>query len=43
MHLSKSQVNTVTNIEVIRRNVFSHVIVMLIVVRSDLKSLERQA
>ena len=36
-YISKFQVNTVTNIEVIRQNVFSHARVMVIGVRSDLK------
>ena len=36
---SKFQINTVANIEVIRRNVLSHARVMVIGVGSDLKSL----
>ena len=36
IYVSKFQVNTVTNIEVIRQNVFSHARVMVIGVSSDL-------
>ena len=36
IYVSKFQVNTVTNIEVIRQNVFSHERVMVIGVSSDL-------
>ena len=36
IYVSKFQVNTVTNIEVIRQNVFSHARVMVIGVNSDL-------
>ena len=36
-YVSKFQVNTVANVEVIRQNVFSHARVMVIGVSSDLK------
>ena len=36
-YISKFQVNTIRNIEVIRQNVFSHARVMVIGVSSDLK------
>ena len=41
-YVSKFQVNTITIIEVIRQNVFSHARVMVIGVRSDLKKSEFQ-
>ena len=37
IYLSKFQINTVTNVEVITQNVFSHTRVMVIGVGSDLK------
>ena len=37
-YVSKFQVNTITNIEVIRQNVFSHARVIVIGVSSDLKN-----
>ena len=37
-YVSKFQVNTITNIEVIRQNVFGHARVLVIGVSSDIKS-----